>query len=115
MSGRVARTAVLAVVFGLGTWILGWWAVPLLGAVWGALNRGRPRFVTAFLGAAIAWLLLLAFDAASGPLGNVATVLGGIFMMPGAVLVAVAVLYAALLAGCAAQVAGAVGRPRPAR
>lgn len=102
----LARVALLSVAIGIGTWVLGWWAVPLLGAVWGVLQRGRPRFLTAFAAAAVAWATLLAFDALRGAMGRLAGVLGGIFMMPGAALLAVTVLYAALLAGCAAQVAG---------
>ena len=100
----------LAAAFALGTWILGWWAVPLLGAAWGVMQRGRPRFATAFAAAALAWTLLLAWNAAGGAMGGLVTTLGGIFMMPGAALLAVTVLYGALLAACAAQVFGFAGR-----
>lgn len=103
----IVRVALLAVALAIGTWLLGWWAVPLLGAAWGVLQRGRPRFLTAFGAAVLAWALLLALDAVPGSLGRLTTVLGGIFMMPGAVLVVVMLLYAGLLAGCAAQVSGA--------
>ena len=100
------RIVLLATAFALGTWILGWWAVPLLGAVWGVMRRGRSRFASAFAGAALAWLALLAFDAARGPMGRMTSVMGGIFSVPAAALLLITVLYAALLAGCAAQVAG---------
>jgi hypothetical protein len=109
------RVALLAAAFALGTWILGWWAVPLLGAAWGIVQRGRPRFAAAFVAAALAWAALLAFDALGGALGRLSTVLGGIFMLPGVALLAVTLLYAALLAGCAAQVAGTVGVARGSR
>ena len=102
----VLRILLLAAAFALGTWILGWWGVPLLGAVWGVLRRGMPRFGSAFAAAAIAWALLLALDSGRGALDRLTTVMGGIFSMPGAVVLAVTVLYAALLAGCAAQVTG---------
>jgi hypothetical protein len=104
----------LAAAFAIGTWILGWWAVPLIGAAWGVLQRGRPRFVTAFAAAALAWALLLAYDAVGGAMGGLTTTLGGIFMMPGALLLLVTLLYGALLAGCAAQVFGATP-PRSAK
>lgn len=100
------RTLLLAAAFALGTWILGWWAVPLIGAAWGLMRRRRARFLDAFAAAAIAWVALLAFDAARGPLGRLTTVMGGIFLMPGVLVLVVSVLFAALLAGCAAQVAG---------
>ena len=102
----VLRIMLLAAAFALGTWILGWWAVPVLGATWGVLRRGMPRFGSAFAAAAIAWALLLAFDALRGPMDRLSTVMGGIFSMPGAVLLMITVLYAGLLAGCAAQVTG---------
>ena len=58
------RIVLLAIAFALGTWILGWWAVPLLGAAWGLLRRGTPRFATAFIAAALAGGALLAGCAA---------------------------------------------------
>ena len=106
MMRTVASILLLAAAFALGTWILGWWAVPLLGAVWGIMRRGHPRFVGAFAAAAVAWLALLAFDATSGSLGRLLTVMGGIFSIPAPLMLVVTVLYAALLAGCAAQVSG---------
>ena len=107
-----ASTLLLAAAFALGTWILGWWAVPLLGAIWGVLRRGRSRFLSAFAAAALAWAALLAFDAARGPMGRLTTVMGGIFSMQGPMLLLVTLLFAALLAGCASQVTGTVGRRR---
>ena len=108
----LVSTVLLAAAFALGTWILGWWAVPLLGAIWGMLRRGRPRFASAFAAAALAWAALLAFDAARGPMGRLTTVMGGIFWMPGPVLLLVTLLFAALLAACASQVTGTMrGKP----
>ena len=112
MMRDVASTLLLAAAFALGTWILGWWAVPLLGAVWGIMRRGRPRFASAFAAAAVAWAALLVGDATAGPLGRLATVMGGIFSMPAPLLLAVTVLYAALLAGCAAHVTGSTMQRR---
>lgn len=103
---RILRAVLLAAAMAVGTWSLGWWAVPFVGAVWGVLQRGRPRFAESFAAAALAWTALLTFDAAHAAFGRLSTVLGGVFTVPGGVLVIVTVLYAALLAGCAAQVAG---------
>ena len=110
----VLRIALLAVAFAIGTWVLGWWAVPLLGAVWGVLRRGMSRFGSAFAAAAIAWAVLLAMNAHGGALDRLTTVMGGIFSMPGSLMLAVTVLYAAILAGCAAQVAGITAARRTA-
>lgn len=103
------RIVLLATAFALGTWILGWWAVPLLGAVWGLMRRGMPRFASAFIAAALAWSALLAFHATGGSMGRLTIVMGGIFSVPGAAMLVITVLFAALLAGCAAQVAGIAG------
>lgn len=108
------RTLLLAAAIAIGTWTLGWWAVPSIGGVWGVLRRGRPRFGDAFVAATIAWAALLAIDSARGAMERLSTVMGGIFSMPGSLLLALTVLYAALLAGCAAQVAGARSAPRRA-
>ena len=39
----ILRVLLLAVSFGIGTWILGWWSVPLFAAVAGVLAREIPR------------------------------------------------------------------------
>ena len=113
----IASTLLLAAAFALGTLILGWWAVPLLGAIWGLLRRGRPRFASAFAAAALAWAALLAFDAARAPsaMGRLTEVMGGVFTLPGPVLLVLTLLFAALLAGCASQVTGTEARERLAR
>lgn len=96
---------------GVGTWTLGWWAVPAIGAAWGLLRRGGPRRGReAALAATLAWVALLAGDAGGGALPRVADVLGGVFRMPGALLLLVTVGFAAALAGLAAYVAGARAR-----
>ena len=103
-----ARVALLGVAIAIGTWILGWWAVPLLGAVWGVLRRGQPRFWTAALAGAVGWWLLMLYDAALGPVGTMGTLLGGIFSIGAWGMVVLMYVFPFLLAGCAAQVAGAV-------
>ena len=112
MMRAITSTLMLAAAFALGTWILGWWAVPLLGAVWGFMRRGRPRFASAFVAGALAWAALLTLDATSGALARLASVMGGIFSMPAPAVLVVTILYAALLAGCAAQVSGTETRGR---
>ena len=105
------RLSLLTLAFALGTSALGWWAVPIIGAAWGLPWGVAGRARTAALAAGIAWALLLAWDSLGGRLGALFTVAGGIFPVPGALLALIALLYAALLAGCAAYVAGALQRP----
>ena len=107
----LARVLLLALALAVGTWTLGWWAVPVIGAAWGVLQRGLPRRGReAALAAALGWGGLLAVDAIGGALGRVAGVLGGIFPAPGAALIALTLVFAAALAGLAAYVAGARAR-----
>jgi hypothetical protein len=84
----------------LGTWLVGWWALPLIALAAGATGR-RPTLVA--LDAAIAWAALLGFDAMGGRLGVLTSLLGGIFPVPGPALVLLTLLFAAALAWSAAE------------
>lgn len=101
-----ARIALLGVAVAIGTWVLGWWAVALIGAAWGVLRRGRPRFWTAALGGVVGWWLLMVYDSALGSVGRMGTLLGDIFGVGVWGMVAIMYLFPLLLAGCASQVAG---------
>ena len=88
----------------LGTWTIGWWAVPLVAGAAGAFGQ-RPSLAAA--GAALAWAALLGLDAASGRLAVLAALLGGLFPLPGPALVLVTLAFAALAAWSAATLARA--------
>ncbi|HVA58782.1 MAG TPA: hypothetical protein VNF92_12950 [Gemmatimonadaceae bacterium] len=61
------RLALVAAAFALGTYAFGWWAVAVVGVIWGAMNPGMPRVaVRAALAAAIGWAVLLAAPIAGG-------------------------------------------------
>ena len=97
----------LAVLIAAATAMLGWWMVPVLGAISGALMAAerRPVLLTGTAGAA-GWAILLAGTAMFGPVGLVAQKVGAIFGLPGLAFIALALLFPALLAGSAAGVAG---------
>jgi hypothetical protein len=88
-------------LFSAGTASWGWWTVPLIAAVL-ALLRARPWHAS--VAAVAAWSLLLGRDAAASPLMPYADRLGGLFGLPGVVLVLLTVLFAGLLAWSAATV-----------
>ena len=92
----------LALAFAAGTWVGGWLGVVAvaLAAPW-LLRTLRP--VTLGLGAALAWLGLIAGADDGGSLGRLLPRLGGLFGVPGWVLVVVTVLYAFLLAWSTAR------------
>ena len=86
---------------------VGWWLIPVLAAVWvRVLPRVGAQAVTCGLGAAGGWALLLLWDAASGPAGEVARRVGGVFLVPAWVFVALTLLFGAVLGTLGAIVAG---------
>ena len=108
----------LAIAMALGTWVAGWWTVPLLAAVWGAWRAwdegdGRhdpARWWNAPAAAAVAWGGLLALQAARGPVRTVAGRVGAVMGIPPVALLLATLVFAALSAWSVARVAGAVVR-----
>ncbi len=102
---------VLTLLIAAGTWLGGWWVVPLAGGVYGAwASSQRAAVLTAMLAGAAAWCALLAYDASQGPMGRLTDVLGGVLHLSGNTLLVLTVAYAALLAACAAAFARGVRR-----
>lgn len=114
---QAAAFLVLTLAFAAAS-MLGWWAIPATAALWGILRpiARRPALFAA-AAAALAWTVWLLVDAISprGDFSGLAVRLGGIFSLPAPVLIAVTVLFAALLAGIAAYVAGAIAPARKHR
>ena len=98
------RVVLLALAFSLGTWVFGWWAVPVIAALWGLLARGSViPGVTAAASAALGWAILLGVDAVPGRLGVLMERVAPVLRLPGIVLAVVAVLFAAAVAWAAAS------------
>ena len=96
--------ALVAVAIALGTWMLGWWAVPVIALV-GGLMRCRAWIVC--LASSAAWLALLAIDAATGSVASVAGVLAGVMRLPAIAIVALTIILPALLGWSAASLGNA--------
>ena len=94
----------------LGTWMVGWWAVPVVALIAG-LTGCRAGLVSG--ASAAAWLVLLVSDVASGNFPEVASVLAGIMGMPAAVLLVVTLALPALLGWSAASLGDAARSIRP--
>ncbi|MGD2154282.1 MAG: hypothetical protein PVG79_13510 [Gemmatimonadales bacterium] len=106
---RYIAWTVLLVAFVLGTAFLAWWTVPMVAGVWGGVTvQTRKPWRSAALAAAIAWAILLAVNATRGPLFELAHLLGGIFGLPGPVVVLLALIFPALLAWSAAGLVSAL-------
>ena len=106
--GRVlARWLLLSLAFAAGTWLAGWWAVPVVAALWGGFqDRSVRRGPLAGVAAATGWGALLVAGALRGPLVELADVVGPVLGLDGVQLFVVTLLFAALLAAAAAGTAG---------
>lgn len=108
MTRQVLLVGALAVVMALGTWWLGWWVVPVLGAAWGVARYGAYPSSTAAVAAALGWMLILGFQALRGPVGEVSRTLAGALGMPGWMPLVATALFPAGLAASAARLARCV-------
>ena len=103
---RALAVGMFAICAAAATAVAGWWTIPVLAVVWmRALPRHAATATICALGAASGWALLLAWDAAHGPVGTVARRVGGVFLLPGWGFVGLTLLFAALLAATAAAAA----------
>ena len=109
------RIVLLAAAFAVATVALGWWAVPVLGAAWGiAAGTARRTMLTAGVCAALGWGALLALFAMGAPIADVASKVGAIMKVGGIGLIALTLIFPALLAASAAGVTSAL-RTTPAQ
>ncbi|MCC6432734.1 MAG: hypothetical protein IT354_17625 [Gemmatimonadaceae bacterium] len=107
---RALGVLLLAAAIAAGTMMVGWYAVPVLAAVYALVMRSDRAMRHAALAAAIAWTGLLARAMQFEAFGRLLSQLGQIFPMPGPVVAALTVLLAVILAVTAARVVtGVVG------
>ena len=109
---------VVAIAMAVLTWALGWWTLPIVALVMGAmLHEAGGRSGALAWAAAEAWGALLILDALSPGFGALSRAMGGIFHVPGLAAVLVTLLFAVGLAWSAATVGAEIGRalarPRP--
>lgn len=108
------RVLLLAASFAIGTWVLGWWAMPLLAAIAGVLSRhARGQAMAAGAAAAVAWSLLLAWSAVRGSGWSFASQVGGAIGASGVALIILTLVFPALLAWLAAGLAQVLTRGKP--
>ena len=112
----VFRVLILAILIALGTVLLAWWIVPVLGLVYGLVSRKteRPGSVAA-AAAVLAWggyLTIVGLGGAS--VGAFGRGLARSMELPGWSFHLATMVFPALLAGTAAYLGARVGR-RPVR
>jgi hypothetical protein len=108
MRRQLLAVLVLAAAMALGTWWLGWWVVPVLGAAWGVARYGAYPSVTAGVAAALGWVALVGVAAVWGPMGEVSRTVAGVLSVPGWVPIALTALFPAALAATSARLSGAL-------
>ncbi len=95
------------------TWMVAWWMVPVVGAIWGWVRREDAATpLLAGLAGALGWAVLLLISASGAPEGSVMTSVGRAMQVGSGALVVLTLAFAALLAAGAAGVVRAV-RPAP--
>ena len=106
---QFVRLALLAAAFAVATFVLGWWAIPLVAAIYAVMSSAqRGSAVLSGIAAMLAWGALLAITAAQGPVGTLAGELGGVLKLSSIAVYAVTIAFPGLLAVSAAVVARAL-------
>lgn len=106
MSNSIVRLVIVTSAAAAGTWLVGWWMVPVIGLLAGLLTWPAPAVA---FGCGLAWTILLLVNSLAGGLSRVASVLGDVMGLPAPALVALTILFPALL-GWSAATLGAAAR-----
>jgi hypothetical protein len=110
MMNRLIPWLVLVEVIALVTAIVGWWTVPILAAVYALIYPDRKHWLSTALAGLCGWGLLIDITWFQGPVFELAGKVGGALGLPGAAFVLLTLIFPALLAGSAAELAAAVRR-----
>lgn len=106
--------AVAIILFVAAEFLLGWWALPVVGLILGLIGARRKAIGITVAGAALAaWVILFAWTAMQGNLGTFMQALAGSMKVKPGQLFSVIAVLPALLAGPAARL-GAALRPETA-
>lgn len=107
------RIVVLFMIVTILTIFVGWWTVPLVGAVWGIVAaRETAPVMTAAAASGLAWAALLGWAAMRGPIVELSQAVAPILSLPNWGLMGVTVLFPMLLAGSAAMLTNAAKQKR---
>ena len=105
------RIVLLAAAFAGGTYVAGWWAVPVLGFAWGYVASATPRPVFVPTLAAVAgWAALIFWDSTGPRFRAVGGGLGAVLQLNGAAYVELVILFVALLAFAASGAGHSIRR-----
>lgn len=107
---RILGVVFLVGVFAVGTWVMGWVAVPVIAVAYAIARRDVRAPREAGVAALLSWLILVVRLVPNPAFHTLLDQLGQIFPLPGVAVVAITLLFAVILAMSAARVAiGIVG------
>jgi hypothetical protein len=93
------QIGILGLAFALATALFGWWAVPVLGCIWGVYEKSHSRpALAASIAAGLGWLFLLIWTAVNGPLLLLSERASGVMGVPSITLISLTLLYPMTLA-----------------
>ncbi len=115
MLTKVIKFVLLTEAFAVVTFAVGWWGVPVLAFIWGLAEGSARSTRFSAVCAAAGWGSLLLLDAARGPVGVVATRFGGAMGLPSFALIAITLIFPALLAWSGSTVGEAIRKTILAR
>jgi hypothetical protein len=106
---QLSRFVLLATAFAIATFVAGWWAVPIVAAVYAAITtQQRSSALVSGISAMLGWGALLAITASRGPVGTLAVELGGVLQIRPFGVYAITIAFPGLLAISAAVVSRAL-------
>jgi hypothetical protein len=108
----LARIIIVATVCVIATMWVGWVSVPVVGFVYGVVDRrGRAHGTVGAIGGALGWLAILCARAARGAdVQLVAEQVGKVMQLPAFALVIITLVFAVSLCGTSAVLGAWVGR-----
>ena len=113
MPGRGIWFVALLLALTLGTYAFDWLSLPILAAAFAWIRRDDPTVpLLASVAGAASWGALLVWQSFSGPVAEVARVVGDAMQVGGGPLLGLTIAFPALLAGAAAGVVRGVAGAR---
>lgn len=110
MRSKVVLYSLVFAAMILGTWFIGWTAVPIVAFACGVLSVA-PRYVALLAG--VAWIGLMIADFAHAAFARLAGMLSGVMGIPAFLLIVLTIVFPMILGWSAATVGTALRSLRP--
>lgn len=106
---RLTEFVLVVVLMAAATWMIAWWAVPVVAAGW-ALTRSGERWTPLLAGAAgmLSWLIVLFLPSSPGAVSRLADVAGAAMGTGAGPLVVLTLVFPALLGAASSSLVRAL-------